>query len=318
MSSNKKIITVLGATGNQGGSVISALLAQPAIASQYSIRGVTRDTAKPSAEKLKSDGVEPIKADLNDPSSLEAAFNGAFAVFAVTNYWETMSKSTEITQGKNIVDAAIATGVKHLVISSLPNVTALTNGALPNVKHFDSKAEVSDYAEAQKSKTGMWVTHFMPGYFMQNLKSAISKDLQTGASIMAVPWNGTTTEIPLIDIVSDAGKYVAGALVLGSAADGARIQAVSQWATPIAVATTISEITGTKVTFVEVSKDVWEGYLPLPPHAKTELGENMILIKDYSYYGKGAPAKQSEHNKFLDAISGQQLTSLVDFVKNSF
>ncbi|KAH7384597.1 hypothetical protein BKA66DRAFT_416768 [Pyrenochaeta sp. MPI-SDFR-AT-0127] len=318
MSSDQKIITVLGATGNQGGSVISALLSHPALALQYSIRGVTRDATKPSAEKLKSKGVELIKADLNDPSSLKSAFNGAFAVFAVTNYWETMSKSTEITQGKNIVDAAIATGVKHLVFSSLPNVTALTNGALPNVEHFDSKADISEYAESQKLKTGMWVTHFMPGYFMQNLKSAISKDPQTGASIMAAPWTGTTTQIPLIDIVSDAGKYVAGALALGSAADGAKIQAVSQWATPVEVASTISEITGTKVTFVEVPKDVWEGYLPLPPHAKTELGENMILIKDYSYYGKGTPAKQSEHNIFLDAIAGQKATSLADFVKTSF
>ena len=314
----KKIITVLGATGNQGGSVITALLAHPEIASQYSIRGITRDTTKPSAQKLLAKGVEPIKADLNDPSSLQAAFHGAFAVFAVTNYWETMSKSTEIAQGKNVVDAAIATGVKHLIISSLPNVTALTNGALSNVEHFDSKAEVSDYAEAQKQKTSMWVTHFMPGYFMQNLKSTINKDPATGASMMTIPWDETSTQIPLIDIVSDAGKYVAGALVLGAGADGARIQAVSQWATPNEVASTVTKVTGDKVTFLEVPKDVWEGYLPLPPHAKTELGENMILIKDYSYYGNDAPAKQHEHNKYVEAIPGQSLTSLEDFVKAGF
>ena len=314
----KKIITVLVATGNQGGSVITALLAHPEIASQYSIRGITRDTTKPSAQKLLAKGVEPIKADLNDPSSLQAAFHGAFAVFAVTNYWETMSKSTEIAQGKNVVDAAIATGVKHLIISSLPNVTALTNGALSNVEHFDSKAEVSDYAEAQKHKTSMWVTHFMPGYFMQNLKSTINKDPATGASMMTIPWDATTTQIPLIDIVSDAGKYVAGALVLGAGADGARIQAVSQWATPNEVASTVTEVTGDKVTFLEVPKDVWEGYLPLPPYAKTELGENMILIKDYSYYGNDAPAKQHEHNKYVEAIPGQSLTSLEDFVKAGF
>ncbi|CAN9080074.1 unnamed protein product [Alternaria alternata] len=299
--SSKKIITVLGATGNQGGSVITALLAHPEIASQYSIRGITRDTTKPSAQKLLAKGVEPVKADLNDPSSLQAAFHGAFAAFA----------------GKNIVDAAIATGVKHLILSSLPNVTALTNGALTNVEHFDSKAEVSDYAETQKKKTGMWVTHFMPGYFMQNLKSTINKDPATGASMMTLPWDATSTHIPLIDIVSDAGKYVAGALVLGAGADGARIQAVSQWATPNEVATTVSKVTGDNVTFMEVPKDVWEGYLPLP-HAKTEIGENMVLIKDYSYYGNDAPAKQHEYNKYVEAISGQSLTSFEDFVKTGF
>lgn len=315
MSSDKKIITVLGATGNQGGSVISALLSHPELASQYSIRGVTRDTTKPSAEKLKSKGVEPIKADLDDPSSLQSAFDGAFAVFAVTNYWETMSKSTEIAQGKNIVDAAIATGVKHLILSTLPNATELTSGVLRNIEHFDSKAEYSEYAEAQKSKTGMWVSHVMAGYFMQNLKSTVNKDPQTGASIMTVPWNATSSQIPLFDVVADTGKFVVGALVLGSAADGAYIQAVSEWATPSEVASTISEVTGTKVTFVEVPKDVWEEYLPLPPHAKTELGENMILIKDYNYFGKDAPAKQSEFDKFIHAVEGQKVTSLVEFVK---
>jgi hypothetical protein len=84
------------------------------------------------------------------------------------------------------------------------------------------------------------------------------------------------------------------------------------------VASTVTEVTGDKVTFLEVPKDVWEGYLPLPPHAKTELGENMILIKDYSYYGNDAPAKQHEHNKYVEAIPGQSLTSLEDFVKAEF
>ncbi|KAL1801757.1 hypothetical protein ACET3X_002099 [Alternaria dauci] len=315
---SKKIITVLGATGNQGGSVIAALLAHPEIASQYSIRGVTRDASKPSAQKLLSNGVELIKADLNDPASLRAAFDCAYAVFVVTNYWETMSKSTEVTQGKNAVDAAIATGVKHLIISSLPNVTALTNGALSNVEHYDSKAEVSDYAEAQKTKTGMWVTHFMPGVFMENLKTTINKDPATGAFMMAMPWNATKTKIPLMNIVSDAGKYVVGALVLGASADGARIHAVTQWSTPEEVASTISRITGDKVTFVEVPKDVWEGYLPLPPRAKTVVGENMVLIRDYSYYGNDAPAKQHEHNKYFEAIPGQKLSNLEDWVKGNF
>lgn len=86
MSSDKKLITIFGATGNQGCSIITALLAQSELASQYSIRGVTRDPSKPSAQKLKSKGVEPIKADLNNPSSLLSAISGSHAVFAVTNY----------------------------------------------------------------------------------------------------------------------------------------------------------------------------------------------------------------------------------------
>lgn len=46
------------------------------------------------------------QADLNDASTLGAAVHGAFAVFAVTNYWESKSAQVEMKQGKAIADAA--------------------------------------------------------------------------------------------------------------------------------------------------------------------------------------------------------------------
>ena len=315
MSSKKKIITVFGATGNQGGSVISALLAQEDIASQYAIRGVTRDPSKPSAQALKSRGVEPTKADLDDPSSLLSAIQGSYAVFAITDYWATMSKSTEVAQGKNIVDACLSANVKHLVWSTVPNATALTSSVLSNIYHFDSKAEVSTYAESEKSQTGLWVTHFMPGYFMGNLKTRISKDPKTGLLVMAMPWNEKETQIPLFDVVADTGKYVTGALILGSAADGKFIQGVSQWSTPREIIDTISKVTGEDIAYQEITQEAWEGFLPLPPYAQKELGENMTLIKDYSYYGKGTPSKQSESAVYIDVLKGPKLSTLADFVE---
>ncbi len=41
--SDKKIFVVFGATGNQGGSVINSVLADPAAAKEFRIRGITRD-----------------------------------------------------------------------------------------------------------------------------------------------------------------------------------------------------------------------------------------------------------------------------------
>jgi uncharacterized protein YbjT (DUF2867 family) len=53
-----KIITVFGATGNQGGSVIKAILADPALSKEFKIRAITRDTSKPAAQHLAQKGVE--------------------------------------------------------------------------------------------------------------------------------------------------------------------------------------------------------------------------------------------------------------------
>ena len=48
-----KIFTVFGATGNQGGSVIDAVLRHPELSKTYKLRAVTRDPDKGSASKLK-------------------------------------------------------------------------------------------------------------------------------------------------------------------------------------------------------------------------------------------------------------------------
>ena len=60
-----KVITVFGATGNQGGSVIRSLLADPSLSKEYKIRGVTRDITKDSATKLSSQGVEMVTVSLD-------------------------------------------------------------------------------------------------------------------------------------------------------------------------------------------------------------------------------------------------------------
>ena len=54
------LITVFGATGNQGGSVIDAILNDSQLSKQFKIRGITRDTTKKSAQDLAKRGVETV------------------------------------------------------------------------------------------------------------------------------------------------------------------------------------------------------------------------------------------------------------------
>lgn len=78
-SSSAPLFAVVGATGQQGRSVIDALVASK---TPYRVRGLMRDTGK--AGDLPSLGVEPVAADAEDQSSLEHAFKGAKFVFAMT------------------------------------------------------------------------------------------------------------------------------------------------------------------------------------------------------------------------------------------
>lgn len=102
--SDKKIIAVIGATGAQGGSVINAILNDSS--KNFAVRAITRDSTKPNAQKLKERGCEVVEADLSNKDSLQKAFEGAYGVFGVTDFWATMNADIEISQGKNIADAA--------------------------------------------------------------------------------------------------------------------------------------------------------------------------------------------------------------------
>ena len=109
----KKIFVVFGATGNQGGSVIDSILSDPKTASEFKIRGITRDPSKPNAQALTAKGVECVAADINSRDQIKSALQGAYAVFAVTNYWEKMDAELEIKQGRTVADVAKVGHCRH-------------------------------------------------------------------------------------------------------------------------------------------------------------------------------------------------------------
>lgn len=65
-----QLLTVVGATGNQGGSVISAALKE----GTWKIRGTTRNVNSDTAKALTAKGVEMVAADVNDEQLLVKAF----------------------------------------------------------------------------------------------------------------------------------------------------------------------------------------------------------------------------------------------------
>jgi len=133
---NNKIIAIAGATGQQGNAVARKLLADG-----WKVRALTRDAGKPAAQELKSLGAELIAGDMENRTELEAAFEGAYGVFSVQNFWlPNVGFEGEIRQGKNVADAARAAGVEHLVFSS---VGSAHRGM--GQKHFESKWIVEQY-----------------------------------------------------------------------------------------------------------------------------------------------------------------------------
>ncbi|KAK9321316.1 hypothetical protein V1517DRAFT_326699 [Lipomyces orientalis] len=279
-----KVITVFGATGNQGGSVIRAILADSALSKEFIIRGITRDTSKPAAKELAGKGVELMSADLSSVASVALAVQGAHTVFLVTNYWETMSRDTEYSQGKNVADAAKAAGVSHLIFSSLIHVTEASKGALPNVPHFDGKADIEKYIHA----SGVPATYVLPGYFMSNLISSLQKK-EDGSYQMFLPISDAA-RFPLFDVVSDTGKFVTAAIKNRSAVLGKHIYEAAEYYSPSRIVKEFTEATGKPASWTQISTDQYKQFLPSA--VAEEFLENHLLLEGPGYYA-GADLKES-------------------------
>jgi uncharacterized protein YbjT (DUF2867 family) len=170
---NNKIIAVTGATGQQGGAVARKLLADG-----WKVRALTRDLNKPAAQALAQAGAELVAGDMDSRSELDAAFQDAYGVFSVQNFWlPNVGYEGEIRQGKNVADAAKAAGVQHLVYSS---VGAAHRGM--GQKHFDSKWIIEQHIQS----LDLPYTILRPVAFFENFnweRPAISNGIFNGMGL---------------------------------------------------------------------------------------------------------------------------------------
>ncbi|CRG90536.1 NmrA-like family domain-containing protein 1 [Talaromyces islandicus] len=271
-----KILTVFGATGNQGGSVIKTIVADPVLSKIWKIRGVTRDPSKPAAKKLAEDGIEVVSADMSSVEAALPAVVGAHTVFLVTNFWESVNKDTEVNQGKAVTDACKQAGVKHLIFSSLRNVTEISGGRLPNVTHFDGKAEIESYIRASEVPA----TFVLAGLFMSNFFQFLNK--QDDTYTLAWPVNLEKTQVPLFDAANDTGKFVKAAITHYPSSINQRILAATDYYSPERIIKEFQEATGYKAQAVQIPGDVFKSFLPAA--VAQEMMENIMLLEDPGYY----------------------------------
>jgi hypothetical protein len=186
MGSEKPLLIVLGATGTQGGSVLTYFLSLSP--SPYTLRGVSRHPSSPKSVSLSSIGVEVVAGDLDDPSSLEAAFKGASVIFSVTDFWQTFanpserekastsgqsigpfSREHEAQQNRNIIDAAAKVStLERFIFSSLPNTNKLSGGKYAHVYPFEGKAMAEVYGRSAYPKLWERTSVLYAGYYLEN------------------------------------------------------------------------------------------------------------------------------------------------------
>ena len=193
---NKELIAVVGATGQQGGGVVRALQAR----GQFRVRALTRN---PDKHPELAD--EVVKADLNLPETLKAAFEGARGVFLVTNFWE--QGTDELKEATAAVRAAKDAGVKHFVWSTLPDVEAISGGKF-DVPHFTGKAKIDRIVREAGFVNHTFV--IAPMYYHGLVGAPVLHKQPDGSTGWALPLDPAVRCLHMGDI-TELGSIVAGA-----------------------------------------------------------------------------------------------------------
>jgi uncharacterized protein YbjT (DUF2867 family) len=257
----KNTILVIGATGNQGGAVLQALLK-----TDFALRAFVRTHApnqpqNPKIHKLKEQGIEIMEGDLDDFDSLTHAMNGCYGVFSVINFQDG-GVAKEEARGKRVADAAQKAGVEHFVYSSVGGADRSSG-----VPHFESKWHVEQHI----TKLALASSIIRPTTFMTNLM-----EMPAAMRFIALSMSrGSFAEKPLQMIaVQDIGKW-----------------AVHMFLHPERYVSRAVEIAGDEVTFsqmVSAYKKVYgktpgSMWFPSSLFSMGDIGKMFTWITTYGY-----------------------------------
>jgi uncharacterized protein YbjT (DUF2867 family) len=295
MSNTKRLIAVVGATGQQGGAVVRALQAS----GQFTVRALTRNAAE--HPKLAD---EVVAADLNRPETLKAAFAAAHGVFLVTNAWE--AGRDESRQAAAAVSAAKDAGVQHFIWSTLPDVEAISGGMF-DVPHFTDKANV----ERIVSKAGFaYHTFVIAPFYYQNLLGALAPQKQPdGTAGWALPLNPERRAIHMGDI-SEIGRIVSGAFAHPElAGHGEHLPLVGDFLSFNEILAILNR-QGHKFSFKQVPREVFATWFP----GAKEIAAMLAYFEAHTYLGSNSREAIALANK----VAGRQPTNFAAWSKAHF
>ncbi|KAK5990628.1 NmrA-like family domain-containing oxidoreductase lnaB [Cladobotryum mycophilum] len=262
------IIAVVGATGNQGGSVARSLLQNPS----FSVRAITRSPDSQASRSLLSAGAEVVKADGFLGEEILAAFQGAWGAFVNLNsddpIWRKPDGPTEFDLGKAIVDAAAGAGVKHLVFSSGPPCIEMTGGKV-NMKAMEMKYKIEQYARGLgtfETLTPINAAWYLDNFLAEEIAPVFGGfpylPDEEGYLTFRVPlWAGPGEDnrVPFVGIRDDFGDIVHGIFLDPARYNGRVIHGVSQLRGFDELVADFEQVTGKKCRYEPVLPS-WEAF----------------------------------------------------------
>ena len=231
MTNADKIVLITGATGRQGGAVVRHMLPRG-----WKLRALTRNPDSGIAQELARLGVEVVRGDLEDSTSLDRAVRGSYGVYSVQDFWSVGARR-EVQQGKNLADAAKKAGIAHFVYSSV-------GGAERNsgIDHWESKWEIEQHIrELNLPATILRPVAFMENYYIDQVELGLLRGKLVDPVRADKPYQTIATD--------DIGAFVALVFERPKEFIGQALEIAGSELTNLEAAEVFSRVLGKKVKF---------------------------------------------------------------------
>lgn len=222
-------ILILGATGTTGGQVLQKL-------SSFSDLRLIAATRKPE-QTAKVNGVEYVKFDYSDPSTIEKALEGVEKVYLVTPFVPQLFEYE-----KSVIDAMRNGTVRHIVKLS---VTGAEDPNGTEVGKFHGKLETLIAA------SGIPHTFLRPFSFMQNFSNHAGYTIRTQNAFYQPTGDSKINSIDARDIAAVAAKALTENGHQGKAYTLSGPEPLSN----SEVAGILSSVTGRDIKFVDIPEE---------------------------------------------------------------
>jgi uncharacterized protein YbjT (DUF2867 family) len=258
----KKIITVFGATGAQGGGLARAILQDKN--SEFAVRAVTRDPNSDKAKALAQMGAELVAADIDDPGSIAKAMKGAYGAFCVTFFWAHFSPEKEAAEAKSMAEAAKAAGLKHVIWSTLEdtrNWVPLSDDRMPTlmgkykVPHFDAKGESDHFF----TDAGVPTTFLLASFYWDNLIYFGMGPKKGADGVLGITFPMGDKKLSGI-AAEDIGKCAYGIFKKGLSTVGRRIGIAGDEPTCKQMAESLTKALGQEVRYNAITPEMFRGF----------------------------------------------------------
>jgi uncharacterized protein YbjT (DUF2867 family) len=283
----KKIIAVIGATGAQGGGMVRAIQADKS--GSFAARAITRNPNAEKAQALRAAGVEVVGADIDKPETLGKAFAGAYGAFCVTNFWEHFSAEREVTQARNMAQAAKTAGLQHVIWSTLEDTrkwVPLEDNRMPTlqgkykVPHFDAKGE----ADLTFRELGVPTTLLLTSFYWENLIYFGMGPQRGPDGTLAITMPMDDKKLPGI-AAEDIGKSAYGIFKRGREFINKTVGIAGEHLTGAEMARALTGALGQEVRYNNVPPEVYRSF-GFP--GADDLGNMFQFKRDFNQYFTGA------------------------------